>query len=210
MEPDQVVALFIKGKLAASKKLVHECIDDGEDVELILKKLIKAMELVGDQFAAGDIFLPEMMVSARCMQACLAILKPLLNKGQGSDGEIVVIGTVKGDLHDIGKNLVAMMFEGGGFEVIDIGVDVPAERFVQAALEHKARLVCLSSLLTSTMPYMRQVIDAFKASPIAAQVKIMVGGAPVNQDFASKIGADGFTLDAGTAVKKAKELLQMT
>ncbi|MBK5102768.1 MAG: corrinoid protein [Burkholderiales bacterium] len=208
MNTEQVVALFTKGKVAESTKLVQESIDRGDDVELILNQvLIKAMEQIGDKFSEGTIFLPEMMVSARCMQACLLILKPLLNSGAGSSGEIVVIGTVKGDLHDIGKNLVATMLEGGGFRVFDIGIDISVDKYVQAAQEHNARIVCLSSLLTSTMPYMRQVIEGLRASPVGGNIKIMVGGAPVNEDYARKIGADGFAPDAGMAVKKAKELL---
>lgn len=208
MDIQTIVALFTKGRVAESTKLVQESIDKGEDVEIILNQvLIKAMEQIGDRFSDGTIFLPEMMVSARCMQACLVILKPLLNRGEGSSGEIVVIGTVKGDLHDIGKNLVATMLEGGGFRVFDIGIDISVEKYVQAAQEHNARIVCLSSLLTSTMPYMLQVIEGLRASPVGGNIKIMVGGAPVNEDYAQKIGADGFARDAGMAVKKAKELL---
>lgn len=208
MEIEDVVKLFAKGRVAESRELVQRSIDQGEDVQVLLnEKLIKAMEQIGEKFSVGELFLPEMMVSARCMQACLAVLKPELSKITDSVGETVVIGTVQGDLHDIGKNLVALMLEGGGFTVFDIGVDVSAEKFVLAAKEHGAKIVCLSSLLTTTMARMRDVIDALRASDIGAEVKILVGGAPVSQDYADRVGADGFAPDAGKVVKKAKEVL---
>jgi len=148
-----------------------------------------------------------MMVAARCMPPCLEMIKPILVKDNESTGEKVIIGTVKGDLHDIGKNLVAMMLAGGGFEVIDIGVNISAEEFIELAKEHKAKIIGISALLSTTMPMMRATIEALKTSDVAGEIKTLVGGAPITEKYAREIGADGYALDAAAAVKIARQLV---
>ena len=155
----------------------------------------------------GDMFIPEVLMSARAMSAAVAILKPLLGEDESVVTGKVVIGTAKGDMHDIGKNLVSMMLESAGFEIIDLGVDVAPEQFVQAVKDHQAHIVGLSALLTTTMPMMQATIDALKQSGVREQVKVLIGGAPVNQEFADKIGADGYAPDAGSASKLAKQIM---
>jgi 5-methyltetrahydrofolate--homocysteine methyltransferase len=178
----------------------------GTDVGGILNQgLIAAMDTVGERFSAGDLFVPEMLMAAQAMKGGLEILKPRLSAGQARAKGCVVIGTVKGDLHDIGKNLVAMMVEGAGFEVVDLGVDVASEKFVQAASERRADVVALSALLTTTMPAMQTTVTAVKEAGLACRT--IVGGAPVTQGFADQIGADGYSPDAPGAVKLVKRLL---
>jgi 5-methyltetrahydrofolate--homocysteine methyltransferase len=169
--------------------------------------MIAAMQEVGRLFEEGEYFVPEMLIAGRAMQAGLNILRPHLTDSEESKVGKAVIGTVKGDLHDIGKNLVGLMLEGAGFDVIDLGTDVTPEQFVEAAKENDAKLVGLSALLTTTMPNMEKTIDAFKTAGMADTVKIMIGGAPVTQEYTDKIGADGFGQDASRAVSVAKELL---
>ncbi len=181
-------------------------LDAGTDVNTILNDgLIGAMDEVGELFSAGDIFVPEMLMAAEAMKAGLSILKPHLAEGQSRSKGTVIIGTVKGDLHDIGKNLVSMMMEGAGFEVLDLGVDVASETFVQTAAEKNARVIALSALLTTTMPSMETTIKAVKEAGLATRT--IIGGAPVTQTFADQIGADGFSSDAPGAVKLVKQLL---
>lgn len=200
--------LFIRGKIEEAKSLVQEYLDSGQDVDAVLNQgMIKAMDQIGEKFSNGDIFLPEMMVAARCMPPCLEIIKPILVKNNESTEEKVIIGTVKGDLHDIGKNLVAMMLAGGGFEVIDIGVDSSAEKFIELAIKHKAKVIGLSALLTTTMPMMQATVEAIKASDVASEIITLVGGAPITESFAKKIGADGYAQDAAAAVKIARQLV---
>ena len=169
--------------------------------------MIKAMGEVGQRFQDGKAFVPQLLMAGRAMKGALELLKPLLQGSASTTIGKVVIGTVKGDLHDIGKNLVASMLEGCGFEVINIGIDIPAETFVAAVKEHKADILCMSALLTTTMTYMKEVIDALEAAGIRNDVKVMVGGAPVNKQFAEEIGADGYSDNANSAVAVAKELL---
>jgi 5-methyltetrahydrofolate--homocysteine methyltransferase len=164
------------------------------------------MDIVGEKMESGDMFIPEVLMAAHAMANCVVILKPLLAEGEGSAGASVIIGTVKGDLHDIGKNLVAMMMESAGMQVTNMGVDIPPEDFVSKIKETNAKIVCLSALLTTTMPMMKQTVDAIVEAGLRDQVKIMVGGAPVTQSFADEIGADGFAPDAGSAAKLAKRL----
>jgi 5-methyltetrahydrofolate--homocysteine methyltransferase len=191
---------------AAVKAKTQAEIDGGTSIDAILNQgLISAMDEVGERFSAGDLFVPEMLMAAQAMKAGLAILKPHLAVGQSSSKGTVVIGTVKGDLHDIGKNLVAMMMEGAGFEVVDLGVDVDSETFVKTAAEKKADVIALSALLTTTMPSMERTIKAVKEAGMT--VKTIVGGAPVTQSFADKIGAQGYSADAPGAVKLAKQLV---
>ncbi|HHW28648.1 MAG TPA: cobalamin-binding protein, partial [Syntrophomonadaceae bacterium] len=176
-------------------KLVKEEISRGTEIPVILNDgLISAMDEVGRLFSAGDLFVPEMLLAAQAMKAGLDQLKPYMKQEDSRTKGTIVIGTVKGDLHDIGKNLVAMMMEGAGFEVIDLGIDVDTEKFIQAAEEHKADIICMSALLTTTMPEMKVVVDTLKERGL--NYKTMVGGAPVSQEFADQIGADGYSPDA--------------
>jgi 5-methyltetrahydrofolate--homocysteine methyltransferase len=181
-------------------------IDAGTDIGAILNDgLISAMDEVGERFSAGELFVPEMLMAAQAMKAGLALLKPHLAEGQGKSKGVVVIGTVKGDLHDIGKNLVSMMMEGAGFEVVDLGVDVDSEKFVKTASEKKADVIALSALLTTTMPSMESTVKAVKEAGMATRT--IIGGAPVTQAFADQIGADGYSADAPGAVKLVKQLV---
>jgi 5-methyltetrahydrofolate--homocysteine methyltransferase len=174
--------------------------------DILNQGLIAGMDIVGDKMENGDMFIPEVLMAAQTMAGCLEILKPLLGEGEGVRGANVLIGTVKGDLHDIGKNLVAMMMESGGMNVYNLGVDIEPAEFVAQVNEKDADLVCLSALLTTTMPMMKQTIDAISEAGLRDKVKIMIGGAPVTQAFAEEIGADGFAADAGSAAKLAKSL----
>jgi 5-methyltetrahydrofolate--homocysteine methyltransferase len=186
----------------------RRALEEGVGVEEILNKgFIPGMEVVGNKFQANEIYVPEMLISARAMKAGMKILEPLLTKAGIEPIGRVVIGTVKGDLHDIGKNLVAMMLEGAGFEVIDAGVDITAQKFMDLTGENKANVLGLSALLTTTMVEMKNVINTFKENGLRDNVKIIVGGAPVNTDYAKEIGADGYAPDAASAVGLAKELL---
>ena len=169
--------------------------------------LIAGMDIVGEKMENGDMFIPEVLMAARAMGECVAVLKPLLGEGESSAAVSVLIGTVKGDLHDIGKNLVAMMIESAGMTVHNLGVDIAPEDFVAQIKEKNARIVCLSALLTTTMPMMKQTVDAIVESGLRDQVKILVGGAPVTRAYAEEIGADGFAADAGAATKLAKSLI---
>ena len=175
--------------------------------DILNNGLIAGMDIVGEKMESGDMFIPEVLMAAQAMGQCVEILKPMLGEGEGAGSASVVIGTVKGDLHDIGKNLVAMMMESAGMEVHNIGVDIPPEDFVAQIKEKNAQVVCLSALLTTTMPMMKQTVDAIVESGLRDQVKILVGGAPVTQAFADEIGADGFAADAGSASKLAKTLV---
>jgi len=187
-------------------KLVKDEISRGTEIQVILNDgLISAMDEVGKRFSEGELFVPEMLLAAQAMKAGLDQLKPHMKQEDSSTKGTIVIGTVKGDLHDIGKNLVAMMMEGAGFEVIDLGIDVDTEKFIQAAEEHKADIICMSALLTTTMPEMKVVVDTLKERGL--NYKTMVGGAPVSQEFADQIGADGYSPDAPSAVEKARLLI---
>jgi len=190
-------------------ELVWEALDKGVLAKEILNEgLIPGMDIVGEKMESGDMFIPEVLMSAKAMSAAVEILKPLLgDEGLTAAGK-VVIGTVKGDLHDIGKNLVVMMLESAGFEVLNLGVDIGPEDFVKAIKEKEPDLLALSALLTTTMSVMKQTIDAVTESGLRERVKVMIGGAPVTQKFADEIGADGYAPDAGSANKLAKVLLQ--
>ncbi len=180
--------------------------EDVPAIDILNNGLIAGMDIVGEKMENGDMFIPEVLMAAQAMGGCVGILKPLLGDEGSAQGASVVIGTVKGDLHDIGKNLVAMMMESAGMTVHNLGVDIAPEDFVAQIKEKDAKIVCLSALLTTTMPAMKQTIDAIVESGLRDQVKIMVGGAPVTQAFADEIGADGFAPDAGSASKMAKAL----
>jgi 5-methyltetrahydrofolate--homocysteine methyltransferase len=192
-----------RGEIAA---LVQAEIDAGTEISVILNQgLIGAMDEVGKQFGDGRLFVPEMLVAAETMKTGLNILRPRLVAADIAPRGTVVVGTIQGDLHDIGKNLVAMMLEGAGFTIVDLGVDVAPEKFLEAAHENRPQLVAMSALLTTTMPSMGQCINVLKNAEIDA--KVIVGGAPVNQEYASKIGADGYSSDAPAAVDLAKNLV---
>jgi 5-methyltetrahydrofolate--homocysteine methyltransferase len=178
--------------------------------DILYKACIPAMGEVGRLFEEGEKFVPEMLISARAMQTAMRLLKPLLLQANIQTMGKVVMGTVAGDLHDIGKNLVGMMLEGSGFEVVDLGTDVSPQKFVDAVREHEPKVIGMSALLTTTMPSMGFTIEALKEAGLREVVKVMVGGAPITQDFAEKIGADGFAADASSAARKAKELAGIT
>jgi 5-methyltetrahydrofolate--homocysteine methyltransferase len=187
--------------------MVNGAIAEGIPANDILNKgLIAGMDIVGDKMENGDMFIPEVLMSAQTMAVCLEILMPLLGEGEDKKSANVIIGTVKGDLHDIGKNLVSMMMESSGMNVHNLGVDIAPEEFVTQIKEKDASIVCLSALLTTTMPMMKKTIDAITEAGLRDKVKIMVGGAPVTQSFADQISADGFAPDAGSAAKLAKAL----
>jgi 5-methyltetrahydrofolate--homocysteine methyltransferase len=198
----------LEGDFEGVKANVRAALDANLDPNIVLNDgMIAAMREVGNRFEAGDYYVPEMLIAARAMQSGMAILKPhLLQADRKSSGK-VLIGTVKGDLHDIGKNLVALMLEGAGFEITDLGVDVPIEDFVRVAQEEKPDIVAMSALLTTTMPMMKQTIIAFETAGLRDKVKFIVGGAPVTETYAKQIGADGFSSDASRAVNVAKSLV---
>lgn len=204
----QISELLIAGDMEAVKTLTQQAVDDGCPAQDVLEKaLLPAMDVVGQRFKACEMFIPEVLRSAKAMHGAMAILRPLLIESGVPTAGTLVIGTVQGDLHDIGKNLVAMLFEGAGFKVVDLGADVSAEAFVRAVSEHQASFLGLSALLTTTMPRMADVIQAINEAGLREKVKILVGGAPVTSDFAQRIGADGFAPNATSAVEKAKELI---
>lgn len=200
----EISELLQKGKAKDVAALVSQAVEEGISAETILKEgLLAGMDVIGKRFRDNEIFVPEVLMAARAMSKGSEVLRPILAKeGSVSSGK-VCIGTVKGDLHDIGKNLVKMMMEGKGLEVIDLGTDVPVERFIQTAIDEDCRVICCSALLTTTMPEMEQVIKAASDAGIRDKVKIMVGGAPVTKEFADSIGADGYTDDAASAAELA-------
>jgi len=206
MSIEDIFQSIVQLKRGEVADLVQTEIDAKTDVSVILEEgLIDAMAEVGDQFSEGRLFVPEMLRAAETMKIGLAVLRPLLMEADISPRGTVIVGTVKGDLHDIGKNLVGMMLEGAGFTVIDLGVDVEPKAFIDAAGENQAQLVAMSALLTTTMPVMADCIGRFKEANMGA--RLIVGGAPVNQDFAIKINADGYSSDAPGAVELAKNLV---
>ena len=205
---DTIFNAVLEGEQAAAKAGVEAALAAGLAPEAILKDgLIAAMGEVGRRFEAGDYFVPEMLIAARAMQGGLALLKPRLAAAGATAAGRVAIGTVKGDLHDIGKNLVGMMLEGAGFEIKDLGTDVAPEKFVAAVAAGQADVVALSALLTTTMPNMLATIEALKTAGLRDKVKVMIGGAPVTEASAKQIGADGYSPDASAAVRLAKTLL---
>lgn len=204
----EITESVISGDGGKVVSLVQSEIDKGTNAGTLLNDgLIKGMDIVGEKMQSGDMFIPEVLMSAQAMAQAVEILKPLLGEEGGTSTGTIILGTVKGDLHDIGKNLVKMMMESAGFEVIDLGVDVAPEKFIQAIADHKADIVALSALLTTTMPMMKQTVEAITESGLRDQVKILVGGAPVSQGFADEIHADGYAPDAGSASKLCKAIV---
>ena len=200
--------ILIAGDAATLTNLVQAAVNEGMEAKDILNNgLIKGMDVVGEKMQNGDMFIPEVLMSAKAMSAAVEILKPLLAADDAKAAGTVAMGTAKGDLHDIGKNLVAMMLESAGFEVINLGVDVAPETFVAAVKDQGANIVAISALLTTTMGMMKTTIDALVEAGYRDKVKVIVGGAPVNQKYADEIGADGYAADAGSASKLAKSLV---
>ena len=205
---EKIAERLIVGKIDEVKELSQQALDQGASPrDIIDKGLLAGMDVVGKRFKAGDMFIPEVLLCARCMHGAMDILKPLLSEADSAGVGTYVIGTVEGDLHDIGKNLVSMMLQGAGFEVIDLGTNIKPQQFVDAVREHKPTILGLSALLTTTMPKMEETINALKEAGIRDQVKIMAGGAPVTQAFVDEIGADAYGANAASATEKAKELM---
>ncbi len=199
---------ILSGDIASTPKLVEEAISEGASPEDVLEKgLIAGMADVGAKFKANDIFVPEVLIAAKAMHAALDILEPLLIASGVKPKATVAVGTVKGDLHDIGKNLVAMMLKGAGFHVVDLGIDIAPDAFITRAEEANASLIAMSSLLTTSMPSMKATIKILKERGLSSKIKTIIGGAPVTQEYADDIGADGYAQDASSAVDKAKQLL---
>lgn len=210
MELKQIADNLIKGQSAKVKELVVQALEKNiKPADILNKGLIAGMDIVGEKFKNNEFYIPEVLVAARAMKSGMEVLKPALAKSGASPKGKFAIGTVKGDLHDIGKNLVAMMIEGAGFEVIDLGVDVSPEKFTNVAKEKAVDVIGLSALLTTTMLAMKTTIDAFKTAGLRNRVKIVIGGAPITQSYADEIGADGYAADAASAVDKVKELLNI-
>lgn len=204
----QLYDAVLEGDAKAAKLVTEQALAEGIDPQtLVSQYMIPAMDEAGRRFECNDYFVPELLIAARAMKASLELIRPLLSARGDKPAGKVVIGTVKGDLHDIGKNLVAAMLEGGGFEVTDLGVDVSPEKFVAMAREKKADIIALSALLTTTMPSMRATIEAVKDAGLRENIKIMIGGAPVTQKFAEDIGADAFSENAAGAVHTARKLV---
>ena len=205
---DELKAAVANGKAKLVPALVQETLDEGVAPGEALNGMIEAMGEVGEKFKNGEIFVPEMLISAKAMKKGVDVLKPMLASGEAGAKGKIILGTVAGDLHDIGKNLVGMMFESTGFEVIDLGVDVPVDKFLAAYDENPdTKIIACSALLTTTMPALAETVAAINSKPWRANVKVMVGGAPINQAFADEIGADAYTADAASAADKASELV---
>lgn len=199
---------IIKGDNIRSNDVAQKLIKDGVPaIDILNNGLVPGMDVVGKKFGANEFYLPEVLLAARAMKAAMEIIKPLLSESGAETKGTIIIGTVKGDIHEIGKNLVGMMLEGGGYTVIDLGVDVPPEKFVEEIKKNSVKLIGISALLTTTMMGMKMVIDMIKADEKIADVKVMVGGAPLNQEFADSIGAHGYAPDASGAVGLAARLL---
>jgi 5-methyltetrahydrofolate--homocysteine methyltransferase len=208
MTIETIYQAVLEGNADEAATQVQAGLDAGIAPSDILNKgCIAAMGEVGRLFEEGEMFVPEMLIAARAMQAGMAILKPHLAEGEITSAGTVILGTVAGDLHDIGKNLVGMMMEGAGFEIVDLGTDVSADAFVEAVREHKADIIGMSALLTTTMPSMTATVEALTEAGVREEIKVLVGGAPVTQAFADEIGADGFAPDASSATRVAKGLL---
>jgi methanogenic corrinoid protein MtbC1 len=202
----EVKGLVETGKSKKVAAAVQEALDAGDKAQDILDAMIASMGVVGDKFSSGDIFVPEMLIAAKAMSKGVEVLKPVMAGDGSSSLGTCIMGTVAGDLHDIGKNLVVMMLESAGFDMVDLGVDVPAERFVEAAKENNnVVLIACSGLLTTTMPALKEAVQTIKAA--MPEMKVIVGGAPVTQEYADEIGADGYAPDAGSSAAKAKEII---
>lgn len=197
-----------RGDFAGAESITKELIAGGSDpLDIINQGLIGGMDIVAPKFKAGEMFVPEVMMAARAMAVGMELVKPLINDANATSKGTILIGTVEGDLHDIGKNLLRMILESGGFKVVDLGVNVPTQKFVEAVKEHNPQIVGLSALLTTTMPAMQSIIDAFKEAGLRDNVKVIVGGAPLSPEFADQIGADGYASDAMAAKELCEKLI---
>lgn len=205
----QIVEVLYQGDDESVSSLTQKALDEGiEPGEVLKNGLLAGMDRVGVDFRAGDLFVPEVLISARAMHAGMDILRPLLSESDMASSGKIVIGTVQGDMHDIGKNLVGMMLEGGGFEVIDIGIDLSPDKFVEVVKAERPNIVGMSALLTTTMQNMRHTIDALENAGLREEVSVIIGGAPVTKEYADEIGADGYAPDAGSAVELARSLMK--
>jgi len=206
---EEIVVAIVKGNASAVRELSEKAL--GEDmpaVDILNKALVTGMNVVSEKFKNCEIFIPEVLVSAKAMKAGMDIVKPLLAKGDVKSPGKIIIGTVKGDLHDIGKNIVAMLLEGAGFEVVNLGTDVSKEKFIEFAEKENADIIGLSALLTTTMLYMKEVVDSVRTAGLDRSVKVIIGGAPISQSYADEINADGYASDATSAVDLVKDLLK--
>jgi len=207
-ELSKITQTLMEGDGQTLVALVTQALEEGRTASEILNdELIGGMDMIGEKMGSGEMFIPEVLMAAHAMSGAVEILKPHLAEGESSSAGTIVFGTVKGDLHDIGKNLVVMMLESAGFEVIDLGVDVEPEIFIEAIKENKPNILGLSALLTTTMPMMKQTVESVEDAGIRENLKIMIGGAPVNQEFADEIGADAYAPDAGSASRMAKSMI---
>ena len=207
-DPAELYEAILTGNARKAEEVTKAALAAGADPsDLLSKYMIPAMDEVGKRFECNEYFVPELLIAARAMKTSLALLTPKLSEAGAKAAGRVVIGTVQGDLHDIGKNLVASMLEGGGFKVVDLGVDVPADKFIEAAKEQDGSIVALSALLTTTMTQMKKVIEALKAAGLREKTKVMIGGAPITQQYADQIGADGYSDNASGAVALARRLV---
>ena len=205
---EKIAERLMVGKIDEVKELSQQALDQGAAPrEIIDKGLLAGMDVVGKRFKAGDMFIPEVLLCASCMHGAMDILKPLLSEADAAGVGIYVIGTVEGDLHDIGKNLVSMMLQGAGFEVIDLGTNIKPQQFVDAVSEHKPTILGLSALLTTTMPVMKRVVDLIKERGLDGELKTIIGGAPLSLEYAQEIGADAYAFDCVSAVERVKDLL---
>ncbi|SNS13341.1 5-methyltetrahydrofolate--homocysteine methyltransferase [Anaerovirgula multivorans] len=205
---DQIAEVLQKGQVAEVQRLVKEALDQGLKSEGILNEgLLKGMMDIGDRWKRNEAFVPEVLIAARAMNGGMEVLEKALADEDVKPKGTVVMGTVKGDLHDIGKNLVVMMMKGAGYKVIDLGVDIPAEKFVEAAEAHQADVVCMSALLTTTMPYIKTVVDEFENKGVREKYAIMAGGAPVTEEYVKEVGGDFYTKDAVSAADKLAEII---
>ena len=210
IDAEKFYAAISQGNIDEVKKLTQEALDAGEKAETILQEgLLPAMDRVGVQFKNDEIYIPEVLIASRAMTAGTGILKPILSKSKGPKAAKIIMGTVKGDLHDIGKNLVLMLLEGSGFDVVDLGIDVSTEKFIEAIKQHQPQVVGISALLTTTMQEMKNTLDAIQEKGLRKQTKVIIGGAPVTEQYSQKIGADGYASDAASAVDCVKGLLGM-
>ena len=203
---DQIKNAVYEGLEDETSAMVQAAVDKGTSPQAILDTMMEAMEMVGEEFKNEELYIPEVLCSCYAMQNGSEVLKPLLLENPQTATGTIVLGSVKGDMHDIGKNLVKMMFEGRGVKVVDIGIDVPEERFVEAAVKEKADIVACSALLTTTMPEIPKIVKAFEDAGVREQFKIMIGGAPITQDFCDKTGCDAFAKDAGSAAETAVQI----
>ncbi len=205
---ENICEVLMKGRAPEARSLTEQALADGIAPATILNEgLLKGMGIIGDKFKRNEVYVPEVLIAARAMNSAMEILKPALVDAGVEPLGIAVIGTVKGDLHDIGKNLVGMMLEGAGFRVVDAGIDVAPEKFIEMAIEHNADVIGISALLTTTMTNMKMVVEAVKASDLSDKTKLIIGGAPVTQAFCDEIGADGYAADAASAADLAKTMV---